>query len=168
MNNLETLAMLLFTSRHRSRRQAKRLLREAGGAGTAAELDAMLAAIAADPQRDEIEQHVRELVAAAMDASIADETPPDVGGDHPTWLVAEDTRSDRTFLVYIGTDCAFVGEVFDDPADCYETAVVAVLDEGQVLGNVLWLDEPPEPERQAVLWVEARRQLRVYDKRLGL
>ena len=167
-DDLETLALILFTARHRSRRQAKRLLRDAGGAGTAAELDALLAIIAEHSQRAEIEDQVQSLASAAMEASMRDQEPADMGGDHPQWLECEDTRSERSFVLYLGHDCAFLAEIFDDPSQCTETAVVARLDDGQVLGNVLWLDEAPPAERQAALWAEARRELRVYDKRLGL
>ncbi len=167
-NDLDTLALLLFTARHRSRRQAKRLLRDAGGAGTAAELDAMLAAIESHPARGDIEDHVQRLAEAALAADLREQEPAHVGGDHPKWLQCESIADARSFLLYIDTDCMFLAEIFDDAAECRETAVVATLDEGQVLGNVLWLDEPPPPERQAVLWVDARRELRIYDKRLGL
>lgn len=167
MDDLETLALILFTARHRSRRQAKRLLRDAGGAGTADELDALLRVIADHPQSAEIESHVQELAEAAFAAQIGLESPPNVGGNHPQWLVAEDSRTDRTFLLFLGHDCSFLAEVFDARDACRETAVVAKLDE-QWLGNVLWLGEPPPAERQASLWLEARRELQIYDKRLGL
>lgn len=167
-HDIETLALIVYTARHRSRRQAKRLLREAGGAGTAEELDKVLAHIADHSQLAEIERNVRELTAAAVEAEMTKQEPAKLGSDHPHWLVAEDARSDRAFVLYLGTDCAFLAEIFDDADECRETAVLTRLDDGQVLGNVLWLDEPPEPERQAALWLEARRALRVYDKRLGL
>lgn len=165
--NIETWALILFTARHRSRRQAKRLLYEAGMAGTAEDLDRVLATIAEHPQRDEIEGQVETLRAAALEAERADAEPPDLGGNHPEWLIAEDATSDRTFATYLGHDCAFVAEIFEDRDEAGE-GYVAPLDEGQALGNVLWLDEPPPAERQAALWLECRRVLRVYDKRIGL
>lgn len=169
-DELDTLALILFTTRHRSRRLAKRLLREAGGAGTATELDAMLRAIDQHPQQAEIENHVQSLACAALEANMREQQPGDVGGDHPLWLQAEDTRSARSFLLYLGSDCAFLAELLDDESapKVDPALLVAKLDEGQWLGNVLWLDDPPPVERQIALWLEARRELRVYDKGLGL
>jgi len=56
---------VLHAVQHRSRRQAKRLIREAGGHGSAAEVDEILAAIAADTARDVIESAATELEAEA-------------------------------------------------------------------------------------------------------
>lgn len=163
----ETLALLVFASRHQSRRNAKRLLREAGGAGTAAELDAMLEYAETHPQWADIEAHVRELARAALDAQMTFQEPARTGEALPHWLIGEDARSDRTCLVYLGPATPFVAEIFD-PDDPNATSVVSELDEGQRLGEVRWLGDVPRPERQALLWAQARRELRVYDKRLGL
>jgi len=166
-DDIETWALVLFTARHRSRRQAKRLLYEAGMAGNADDLGRVLKIINDHPRRAEIEGHVEALHAAAIEAARTQATPPDLGGNHPEWIIGDAAGEVRTFITYLGHDCSFVAEVFDE-GDCPPELVVGPLDDYQTLGNVLWLDEPPPAERQAALWLAARRVLRVYDKRIGL
>jgi len=169
-HDADTLAYLLFTSRARSRRQAKRMLREAGGRGTAAELDAVLRTIEQHPDRERIEHLADELTEAHHRAALAPE-PGDVplrqGRDHDEWIIGEGAESRRMYVIYIGADAAFIGEIFDGegppaPIDLEQYE----LDEGQTLGNILWLDDPPPKRERLDLFEVAREKLRAYDMML--
>ena len=164
---IDTLAYLLFTARHRSRRQAKRLLREAGGRGTADELDAVLRAIDQHPERERIEHQAEELAVAHARAALAPR-PADVplaqGYGHDEWIIGEGAESRRMYIIYVGPDAAFLAEVFDSFDDAPPKMETYELDEGQALGNVLWLDHSPPTERERFdLFEVAREKLRAYD-----
>jgi len=163
----DTLARLLFVARYRSRRAAKREIREAGGRGTAADLDAMLRIIDQHPQREQIEHLADELGVADARAALAPR-PADVplrqGCGHDEWIIGEGAESRRIYVIYIGSDTAFIGEVFDSIDDAPLETEVYKLDEGQALGNVVWFDDPPPGERERFdLFELAREKLRVYD-----
>ncbi len=163
MEELTTLAKLLFTAEHRSRRLAKRMLRESGGAGNAAELEHMLRFIEDHPRASKIKQLAAELATAHKEATLRRSLPSSLPGSlHESWIVGEGTSSRRTYLLYLcpGGSESFLAEVFDadDGVDGWP------LDEGQRLGNVLWIDgEVPADDRLHSLFSEARRQLRLYD-----
>jgi hypothetical protein len=168
-DDIDALARLLFIA-GQSRRQAKRLIREAGGVGSAEELDAVLAHIEHSPARPRIVALAEALRVAAAAAVESLATPPDTsGGRHDQWLVCEGSTSRRTYLVYLcpaGSE-SFVAELFDEggaPPD-FEAWPA---DDGQALSNILWLDgaEPPPRSRRKELFAEARRQLRLYDAQL--
>lgn len=167
--DVQYLALVLHYAINRSRRQAKRLLRECGGVGTAAELDSVLAHIDAHPQRAAIHEHAGALAEAQREVETARTTSP-----RPRvideWLIGEGPLSGRTYLAYFGVATAFVVEVFEDAASCPPDARWCDADEGQVLGNLLWLDSDsvPDAEEEAALAAEAVRQLRIYDARIGL
>lgn len=61
MDDLLPLVRILHSVRHESRRAAKRLIREAGGKGSAGELNTLLAEIADHPRRAEIERLSEQL-----------------------------------------------------------------------------------------------------------
>lgn len=167
-DDINVMARVMFLVRYRSRRMAKRELYEAGMRGTAEELNTILGMIERDPQRERIEQLANELGAAHVRAAFhtqANETPPDQGQGHDEWIVGEGASSGRTYLIYIGLDAAFIGEVFDSPADAPAELEKYDLDDGQVLGNILWLDSdgPPTRRERENLFELAREKLREYD-----
>ncbi|MFA5266291.1 MAG: hypothetical protein WC378_20905 [Opitutaceae bacterium] len=166
MTTIDTYARLLFLARYCSRRSAKRELREAGGKGTATELDAVLREIASSPNREQIEHLASELADAHAKAALAprpEDTPLRQGCGHDEWIIGEGAESRRMYVIYLGRDTAFIGEVFDDEADVPPDLCRYDLDEGQVLANVVWLDELPSPREQADLFEIAREKLRAYD-----
>lgn len=165
---IEALAEVLCAARYRSRRTAKRLLHEAGITHcTGPQLDAVLAMIAAHPQREDIEAQAEAMQAAAMEqqrARALDKMPPE--GDLPRWLIGETPHWGRTFIVHFchAGSQSFVGEIFDDAEQAPAGLETHVLDGGQVLSNVTWLDgEPPPRDALRSLMREARRQLRIHD-----
>jgi hypothetical protein len=166
MRSIDAFARILFTARCRSRRLAKRELREAGGLGTATELEAVLGEIERSPNRAQIEHLADELGAAHARAMLAPR-PADVpllqGRGHDEWIIGEGAESRRMYVIYVGPDAAFIGEVFDDVDDAPLDLEVYDLDEEQVLGNVVWLDDPPELKERFDLFEVAREKLRAYD-----
>lgn len=166
-DDIDAMALILFTARSRSRRLAKRVLREAGGRGTATELDAILGHIQRHPERGRIEHLADELADAAARAALAPTTadvPLTQGRGHDEWIIGEGATSRRMYVIYVGLDTAFIGEIFDDAADAPPDCESYPFDEGQTLGNVVWLDEPPEnPEDRETLFELAREKLREYD-----
>lgn len=176
-NDIDILAIVLDAALNRSRRLAKRMLREAGGAGTAAELDRVLAEIAAHPRRGDIEDQAMRLCEARNQAARArsdeaarratDGTPM----GRPEWFLAEDVDDRRTWLLHLcpGGAWSFHAEVVDDEAGADWATEVYPLDAGQFLTRLLWLDgEPPPAVELKALMREARRQLRVYDAKLSV
>lgn len=170
MNDIDVLARILFLVKYRSRRQAKREIREAGGQGNAHELDTLLGQIDAHARREEIVKLADQLGAAhrQAEAAAASPQPSRTGCDHDDWIMGEGATSGRTYLVYIGPDAAFVGEIFDAEAEAPQEQPRWPLDDGQVLGNVLWLEDPPAGGELAALMVRAREQVRIYDAVLDL
>ena len=79
-NDTDTMALLLYTATHQSRRLAKRLIRDAGGHGSAEEHDALLAALEASSQRAEIHQQAENLHRADLARQADTERP---GENHP-------------------------------------------------------------------------------------
>ncbi len=67
----DELGTLLYKARHEPRRNAKRFLKDRGGEGTAAELDELLAAAAADPAAAAIAERIeRERAAVARNLDL--------------------------------------------------------------------------------------------------
>ncbi len=172
MKDEDSLARLLFLCRYRSRRTAKREIREAGGLGTAAELDALLRAIEESPDRRRIEHLADELGAAWLAAEASPKTsdvPPAQGKGHDEWMIGEGIESRRMYVIHIGdfagTDAWFIGEIFDSIEDAPFDCEIYKLDEGQVLGNVKWLYPTPSERVRFDLFEIAREKLRDYDIR---
>ena len=165
-DDISALVDVFHAARYRSRRQAKRLLREAGGRGDAKELDAVLALVRAHPRREEIISLAEAREAARLEAERrAADAPP----EHPEWLVSETPGERSTWLVHLcpGGSYSFVGRVFDDNDECPPDMERYELDDGQWLSQICWLDgHRPEGKALAALMAEARRELRVYDAEL--
>ena len=85
---------------------------------------------------------------------------------HDEWIIGEGATSRRTYIIYIGVDTSFVGEVFDSIEDAPVNTEAYKLDEGQVLGNILWLDDPPSKRERFDLFEVAREKMRQYDAML--
>lgn len=177
MNDLEPLARLLYVARHESRRRAKRLIRDAGGHGSAEELDRMLAEIAEHPRRAEIEalaETYRRDAERAMVNIIAQKNRNQVEADGlppaEEWFVCEGAASRRTYVLHLcpaGAE-SFLCEVID-PEERPPAGVAIPTADGQFLDNWLWLDgEPPDQVRWRSLASEASRQLRIYDAQLEI
>lgn len=67
----EELGMLLYKSRHEPRRNAKRFVKDRGGDGTAAELEDVLAAAAADPAAEAVAERIeRERATTARNLDL--------------------------------------------------------------------------------------------------
>lgn len=154
------MAVILHMRRQNMpRRHLKRALRDVGMGGTADALNELLDRLdsLSDVERAEVEAEAAKLTVEDQARS----GPPPLA--HDEWLIAENPTCDRTYIVYQGTDAAFIAEVFDagEAPPGYESAP---LDEGQILSNVLWLDDQPESakERQR-LYSRAREALRMYD-----
>lgn len=163
----DALALLLFAARYRSRHVAKRTLRDLGlGEGRAAELDGLVAfaaGLAAD-LRDDLERRVQALAVAHAQTEAASLRSRPVDG--PRWIVGEDAASRDEFVVYIGPDAAWVGRRFGSAAEAREAGALGELiglDLGEVVGDVVWLEDPPEHHERARLYERTREALRGYD-----
>lgn len=154
------LAVILHMRRQNMpRRHLKRALRDVGMGGTAAALNELLDRLDSltDVERAEVE---REAARLAEDEQ--PQGPPPLL--HDDWLIAENVTCDRTYIVYHGADAAFIAEVFDSEAEAPAGHEHAPLDEGQVLSNVVWLDEKPQNVKECHrLYSRAREALRMYD-----
>jgi hypothetical protein len=160
--DLDALAELYRRVHYESRRSGKRYLHETGLTHcTAAQLDAVLALIAAHPVHDQIVDLAEKLQAARLREEDRTVARPDL----PEWLIGEVPHWGRTFLIHFcpGGSCSFCGEVFDTPEESPADLESYPLDAGQTLGNITWLEGRPSEETVAQLMAEARRQLRVYD-----
>lgn len=163
----DALALLLFAARYRSRHVAKRKLRDLGlGEGRAAELDELIAfaaGLAAD-QRDDIERRLQALAVAHAQTEAAGLRRRPVDG--PRWIVGEDSANRDEFVVYIGPEAAWVGRRFGSAAEAREAGALGelvALDLGEVVGDVVWLEDPPDHHHRARLYERTREALRVYD-----
>lgn len=164
-DDLTALANILFESVYHSRRSAKRAIREAGGKGSAEELDHLLAIIKSHPRRREIEDLAGERHGAER-AAIAERLTGSPREETPAWLFAESSDARRWFAVHFCPSGAwsFVGELFDDESLAPPAMERYRMTEGQVLSNILWLDgeAPPMPERKALM-AECRDRVAAYD-----
>lgn len=163
----DALALLLFAARYRSRHVAKRKLRDLGlGEGRAAELDELIAfaaGLAAD-LRDDLERRVQALAVAHAQTEAA--TLRRRGPDEPRWIVGQDAASGADWVVYIGPDAAWAGRMFADREAAARAGAIGeliALDLGEVIGDVLWLDAPPNHHERARLYERTRAALRGYD-----
>ena len=166
MKDEEALARILFCAHYRSRRLAKREIREAGGHGSAAELNSLFRAIEHSPDRARIEHLAEELGQAwlaAESAPTAADIPAAQGSGHDAWIIGEGAESRRMYIIHWGLDAAFIAEVFDDLDDAPIETEAYKLDDGQFLGNVIWLSKPPAERMRLDLFEIAREQLRAYD-----
>lgn len=166
--DLDILARILHANKFRSRRQAKRELRDLGvEPADAAALDQVLALIRGHDDAGEIHARAESIEAARLEGQrrrALDEMPPE--GDLPEWLIGETPHWGRTFIMHLcpGGSRSFIGEVFDEMPAAMRGCEAHELDEGQVLSNITWLDEgPPDAQMIRELMREARRQLRIYD-----
>lgn len=164
-DDLNALADVLFEATYHSRRCAKRVIREAGGHGSAEELDRLLKIIATHPRRREIEALAGERHLAER-AAMAERLRGAPREETPAWLFAEDRSGRRWFVVHFCPHGAwsFVGELFDDESLTPPDQERFPMLEGQWLSNILWLDgePPPKPARKALM-AECRAQLAAYD-----
>lgn len=157
----DAVALVLFAARCRSRHTAKRKLRDLGlGAGRAADLDALLAQVAALPDavRDDIEERVSALqrAHAATEAAMLRRRRP----DDPLWIIGADAARGDDYVVYIGPDTSFMARLFESPAAAQAAGSVGELvplDLGEALGDVTWLDgEVPDHNERAALYRATR------------
>lgn len=162
IEDINSLGDVLYHAR-RSRRQAKHFLHDSIGDGSAAMLDRILAFIASHPQRAAIEARADELTTARQQREHEARQRP-LGGLHDEWFIAEGLTG-RQYIIYVGSDTAFVGEIFSSRHEAPRELEGAALDEGCWLANILWLDDEPAADERTALYQRARVALREYDLR---
>jgi hypothetical protein len=138
--NKEFLAAILHAARHQSRRSAKRLLKQAGGAGTAAELDAALAAIEARPDRAQICSAAENLAVAEAQAEEAAAAAPN---SLPRFLIDDttDIGEARVFVTHTQKP-RFIGEIMPEEEGEIAGVTLSGLSGEEVVCRILWLDPP--------------------------
>lgn len=175
MTTFHALARILFLATYRSRRLAKREIREAGGRGSAEELEAILTSIDGHEHEREIraeaermgEAHARTEAYSIGDAAALGRSI-DRDADREVWIFGEDAMGVREFVVLSGPAWGFVAEVFESEEVPAQVAGLESheLGEGYVLGNIEWAGERPEGLELVRVIDECRRQFAIFNRRI--
>lgn len=152
----DLLARVYHAAQYRSRRQAKRILRDAGGAGTAAELDQVLADLHAREDAVEIYRHANLIEQAANDSAQAA-----YNDSEERFVVGFGADTGARMIVHLcpGGSWSFVGRL-TPPTMAYDESEEShlLVPAGLRLVDIVWLDGHRPEDDDLVRLLEAAAQ----------